>query len=98
MISATFLLMATTPFCSRRATCARPWKRACRGMRGFVRGCADGAQSSRLPALADGLDIGLQPIEGFPGPLVNGRYHSSRHAIKRCAKTVAGFRRTMLLQ
>jgi hypothetical protein len=68
---------------------------------GLVEECEDlyaVAQTTRsLLALAGGLDIGLEPIEDFPGSLVSRRYHSSWHSIKRNAKMVASFRRTMLL-
>ena len=59
---------------------------------------ADIVRPSRASALADGLDTGLEPIEDFPGSLVNGEYGSRWHPIKRRAEICVSLRRASLFQ
>jgi hypothetical protein len=93
MTSATFLLMAANPFWYRGSQHAPGREIAlvgeCEDLYAVAQ--ADLVRSSQSSALADGLDAGLEPIEDFPGSLVSGRYHSSRHSIKRLVKMVVGF-------
>ena len=49
-------------------------------------------------ALSDGLGAGLQLTEDLHGTRVSGRYHSSRHSIKRRIEMVVGFWHTILFQ
>src|SRR5271156_546012 len=99
MISATFLLMAANPFWY-------PGPQHAPGREiGLVGECEDlyavaqaDLRSSQSPALADGLDTGLQPIEDFPGSLVNGEYGSRWHSIQRHAEIRVRFRRARLFQ
>ena len=59
-------------------------------MRGLEPDCADSAQWSKVPALADGLDAGMHPVDDLQGALLIGRYYSSWNSIKNRAEIFVG--------
>jgi hypothetical protein len=91
MISATSLPIVPNPAVTilpQHAPNRRP--EACIGMRGLEHDCADSAQSSKVPALADCLDAGLHPVDDLQGALVIGRYYSGWNSVKNRAEIFVG--------
>ena len=68
------------------------------GMRGLELDCADSAQSSKEPALADGLDAGLHPVGDLQGALVIGRCYSGWNSVESHAEIFVGLRDAPLFQ
>ena len=84
------------PFLPQHVPNRRPG--ACIGMRGLELDCADGAQSSKRPALADGLDAGLHPVGDLQGALVIGRCYSGWNSVESRAEIFVGLQDAPLFQ